>query len=112
MSYDIDIEHQSIDIARAAGELETEVGNYTYNCGRMFATATGEDKWISDLDGMLCKDALPLITKAVENMEKDPETYRAMNPENGWGNYDSFLKYVRKFRDACAKYPDSKVVVS
>lgn len=112
MSYDIDIEHHTIEIARAAGGLETEVGNYTYNCGKMFAAATGTDQWLSDLNGMTCKSAWLIVSRAVDEMEEHPDKYRAMNPENGWGDFDSFLKYVKKLKDACEKYPESKVVVS
>lgn len=111
MSYDIDIEHQSIKVAREAGGLETEIGNYTYNCGSMFREASG-GKGLSDLNGMNCKQAGYIVDFVLDNFAKDPEKYRAMNPENGWGNFDSFREYIQKLGDACKKYPHSRVVVS
>jgi len=32
----------------------------------------------------------------VENLKANPEKYRAMNPENGWGSYDSLCKKWRE----------------
>lgn len=35
----------------------------------------------------------------LDALEADPEQYRAMNPENGWGSYDSLLGVLREMRD-------------
>ena len=44
--------------------------------------------WIYHLHGELVADTLPKFQAMVDNLEANPEKYRAMNPENGWGDYD------------------------
>jgi hypothetical protein len=38
-------------------------------------------------------------------MEADPEKYRAMNPENRWGDYEGAMGYLRRLAEACAANP-------
>lgn len=87
MSYDISL---VIDTGKEEREV-VEIGNYTYNCSKMFVIASEVDKSLSDLHNMSCIEAEPIIAKAVENMQKDPVKYKAMNPENGWGSYETFF---------------------
>lgn len=42
----------------------------------------------------------------------DPETYKAFNPENGWGDYDGLVKFVQDYLNACVQYPDADIEVS
>jgi hypothetical protein len=41
-----------------------------------------------------------------------PDRFKAFNPENGWGNYDNLVRFVRNYLDACKAYPDATVRVS
>ena len=45
-------------------------------------------------------------------MEADPETYRAMNPPNGWGDYEGALAYLRRLAEACATHSKCTINVS
>ena len=106
MSYDI-----SLYINTGIEERKVvEVGNYTYNCCGMFTDASAGTA-ISDLDGEECWKIEPMLASAVENLQKNPNKYRAMNPENGWGDYDSFLLYVEKLLRECRQNPKCKIVV-
>lgn len=102
-----------LDIDTGADEPATvvEIGNYTSNVSRMWFEALG-GKSLSDLHGRSAVEALPALDKAVTAMETDPEKYKAMNPPNGWGNYDGALDYLRRLRDGCAQHPKTVVHVS
>lgn len=82
MGWDIVIEVNGI-------RFEDASWNYTHNCNPMMREA-GYD-WIYHLHGELVADTLPKFQAMVENLEANPEKYRAMNPKNGWGNYDSLV---------------------
>lgn len=84
---------------------------YTYNVSPMFYDAMGGEG-IRGLDGKLGRDALPLLRSAIEKMAGNPEKYRAMNPENGWGNYDGALRLLRDLLEWCESAPLATLVVS
>lgn len=50
---------------------------------------------------------LPTLQRAIDRMLQDPDIYTALNPENGWGDYDGALKTLIKLRDAIARNPDA-----
>jgi len=45
-------------------------------------------------------------------LESDPERFKALNPSNGWGSYESLVEFVRKYLAACEKYPQARIKVS
>ena len=87
-----------------------DVGNYTYNVGKMYRDALGFS--YSDFNGMLAKDAIQILKIAIEKMEKNPKYYETMNPENNWGNYNGALKYLKSLYVACKDNPLCKIVVT
>lgn len=108
MSYDISLMiNTSIEDKEVA-----EIGNYTYNCSKMFVIASECDKSLGDLHEMSCKDAEAIVAKAVENMQKAPAKYKAMNPENGWGSYETFLPFIEKLLREIRANPNGKIDVS
>lgn len=80
--------------------------NYTSNCSRMWCTA-GVD--LHDLEGMSASEAAPRLEAAIEEMRTNPGKYKAMNPENGWGDYDSALQFLNDIRNACRLHPKTTV---
>lgn len=107
MSYDISL---VIDTGKEEREI-LEIGNYTYNCGSMFAKATEKQYSLSDLNGMNCKEVAKIINFAIINMRSNPEKYKKLNPENGWGDYTSFLEYVEKIEKGCLENPKCNLLV-
>lgn len=101
MSYDVYLE--------AMREVDVFWQNYTSNCAPMWEAA-GVD--LPALTGTSAADAIPCLRDAVAAMEADPERFRAMNPENGWGRYESALEFLRSIRDACVENPDGRIRVS
>jgi hypothetical protein len=47
--------------------------------------------WVYSLSGQKVIDTLPKFRSMLENLKADPDTYRAMNPSNGWGDYDRLV---------------------
>lgn len=95
--------------------------NYTHNCNGManavldenyeqrptFEEVFGHDhvSWWRRLDGLSGPEGAKLLDRIIRGLEADPARFRAMNPSNGWGDYDSFLKELRSMRDAVPEWP-------
>lgn len=86
--------------------------NYTYNVSSMYydEDVFGESG-IAKLDGMSGKEAISVITKALNGLHSDPNKFRAMNPENGWGSYKGALKVVCELLDWCIDEPNATIRV-
>ncbi|MEU9208502.1 hypothetical protein AB0D27_11245 [Streptomyces sp. NPDC048415] len=87
-----------------------DVGNYTSNVAPMWADALGCS--LSDLKEKSASAALGDLRRAVAAMEADRARYEAMNPPNGWGNYEGALDYLRRLRDACVSHPKATIHIS
>lgn len=94
--------------ATHATEREDEL-NVTYNLSGMLREA-GFVGW----RGIVGKPAPKVgrhILAVLDRMARDPQKWRAMNPENGWGDYDRCLQgrmraWAQRCRDAG---PDDKI---
>jgi hypothetical protein len=92
--------------------------NYTHNCNGMANAVLYEDwdeatttwnevfhpspdkpSWWRVLNGMSGHDGAMVLTRIIKGLEAEPARFRAMNPDNGWGDYDSFLKVLTDMRD-------------
>lgn len=87
--------------------------NYTHNTNPMVnhalehaLDAAAPESWWKRLDGMSGAEGHFLLRCIVEQLEADADHYRAMNPENGWGDYDSLVKVLSDMRDQCATETD------
>lgn len=58
---------------------------------------------------MNAEKAGKIIKEGIEKLEADPEHFRAMNPPNGWGSYDTLLPVLREIRDACFEHPLAEI---
>lgn len=57
-------------------------------------------------------DIIPVLEMGLGNLETHPDIYKKLNPDNGWGSYESLVEFVREYLEACKKYPDAKLEVS
>lgn len=105
MSYDVCV---LVDTG-AGEELRGEDRNYTYNVSGMFRKAGIES--LNDLEGKKCSDLIPMLSKAADAMKADPEAYRAMNPSNGWGNYEGALEFLCWILEQCQRHPKATLHV-
>ena len=96
--------------------------NYTHNTNRMLAAAyesvTGEQTedcdhpllgpaigptWYKRLDGMTAAESIAYLGQIIEGLRRDPDRYREMNPENGWGDYAGILRVLEAMRHAAVE---------
>jgi len=85
--------------------------NYTHNCNVM-ASEAGIYKhlWRPDELGITkAHELIEPLTQGLLLMRRDPERFEALNPENGWGSYMSFVPWVQGYLNACIEYPDADV---
>lgn len=99
------------------GHEEHEAG-YTHNTNRMIKCALlvipgmqiplgaeivlgkREPIWYDRLNGMSGEDGAKFLDAIISEFEAFPDYYRRMNPENGWGDFDSLLGVLKGMRDA------------
>lgn len=88
-----------------------EVGNYTSNVSPMWTKALGQN--LGDLIDAIPDARIlgPLIGMGIATMRGSADELRAMNPANGWGDYDGALAYLEKLLLGCRLHPDAKVEV-
>jgi len=55
------------------------------------------------------KDLIPLLKKGLSKLVEEPAAFRKLNPENGWGNYEMFLKFCTEYLEGCQRFPDSYI---
>jgi hypothetical protein len=54
---------------------------------------------------------LPL-EKGIEELTVNPKKYNALNPPNGWGDYDVFVDFCKSVLHKCREYPDAVIEAS
>ena len=108
MSYDISL------VIDTGGLAPATIGgadfwNYTSNCARMWRLA-GAD--LAEFDGKTAGACLIVLEAAVMTMKRDPLPYLALNPDNGWGSYDTLLPALDELAAMFRAHPKATVVVS
>jgi hypothetical protein len=99
MSADLWIVEASCEVCGRHDPSEAEV-NITYNLTPMLKEA-GFVGW-SALRNLPARVAGHHILAVLDGMATDPERWRAMNPDNKWGDYDKCLQgRLRAFAEAC-----------
>lgn len=78
--------------------------NVTYNLTPMFREAGLFPAVHSDLYAAPCSEVAGVADAALRRLEADPERFRALNPPNGWGNYEGAVEFVRHLRDLCSSW--------
>ncbi len=63
------------------------------------------------LHGAPCVEAAGVIAAALRRMADDPAPYRAMNPANGWGSFDSAVEDLLWLLEQCSRHPEATVYV-
>jgi len=88
--------------------------NITHNLGAM-ADEGGfyEALWRPEEVGITqAKQLIPILRKAIADMEDNPARFEKHNAPNGWGLYEHFLPWLRKYLEACLQYPEAVISVS
>ena len=83
--------------------------NYTWNIGPMLHAVGCNPRDWNQRKGL---SVAAMLADALALLEADPEKFRAMNPENEWGSYDSMLEeWLWPLHTACRKWPHATVWV-
>lgn len=88
--------------------------NITHNLGTM-ADKAGIYEYLWRPDEINVTKAAQLIqplAKGLSDLEASPEKFKAYNPENGWGDYEGLVRFVRNYLDACTIYPNADIHIS
>lgn len=100
MSWDL-----SIDDADEWQCCCTHEWNYTHNCNQMIRDAGFGPEWPYDLNGMTCHEVERRLRIVLRAFEADPARFRAMDPENGWGSFDTLRPVLREIATVCRAHP-------
>ena len=92
-------------------EEVADCGDMTWNVSPMYYDAFDLEHGIRGLDGMTGEEASKHLVVAISKMVSDPDKYKAMNPENGWGCYGGALEFLITIRKSCDDNPKATVVV-
>ena len=82
--------------------------NYTHNTNPMIRAA-GFTEWPYELDGMPAGAFAWKLGVAIAALQRDPDAFRAMNPENYWGDYDTLLAVLREIFNDYRRLPSATV---
>jgi hypothetical protein len=94
-----------------ADEREVFGWNITHNLSKM-ASEAGIYKHLWRPEELGVKKAEQLIeplTSGLFLLLNEPDRFKAFNPENGWGNYEGLVEFVRMYLNACKEYPEAEV---
>lgn len=101
----------SWDVWLKCDSCNNEIGawNYTHNINPMIraaADAAGVDSSIWPYEWKLPgPEGAYWLDQVIKELEARPGAYTAMNPENGWGSYETLLPVLREMRDAVPESP-------
>jgi hypothetical protein len=88
--------------------------NITHNLNRM-AEAAGVYKvlWRPEENEIKCaRDLIKPLSEGLRLLHSDPERFKKLNPDNGWGDYEGLVSFVQSYLYACVLYPDAEPKVS
>lgn len=88
--------------------------NITHNLSAMAREAgVYEPLWRPDEIGISKAAQLVEPLKAgLEKLRSEPDRFKALNPKNGWGDYEGLVNFVADYLAACERHPDAEVRVS
>ena len=89
--------------------------NITHNLGKMAdAVVLGNGHtlyqvlWRPDEHGWTkASDIAEMLDEGWNILLSDPEKFKKLNPENGWGNYNGLCDFTYKYRNACWNNPNA-----
>ncbi|PZR93572.1 MAG: hypothetical protein DI537_10685 [Stutzerimonas stutzeri] len=85
--------------------------NITHNLNKM-ATAAGiyQQLWRPEEIGIThARQLIEPLEEGVKRLRSDPAHFKAFNPPNGWGTYESLIEFVDAYILACKAFPNAEV---
>lgn len=85
-------------------KTESHDFSFTHNTNKMIHSAMEWDSdhkpWFDVLHGLTAWAGAIFLQTIIKQLEKNPAKFRAMNPANGWGDFDSLLGVLRDMHQA------------
>lgn len=102
---------------RFTGDSETDIvyhDNITHNLAIMARSADiFEPLWApSELGITKAEQLIEPLEAGLIKLCENPEQFRALNPDNGWGDYAGLVQFVSDYLTACQKNKSARVEVS
>lgn len=88
------------DSTRACRAYDRDTKQWT-----SYPNGHGTVTWWDHLDGMTGPEGAQYLDTIVNGLRADPDRFRAMNPANGWGNYDDLVDVLSRMRDSVPEWP-------
>lgn len=88
--------------------------NITHNLGKM-AELAGIYKHLwrpEELGISKANELIVPLCNGLKLLKSDPDKFKELNPENGWGDYDGLVRFITEYIEACERYPDADIKVS
>src|SRR3990167_2743285 len=96
------------DLGAGPVEIEEVANGFTWNLAPMLEKALQVEGFRA-LDGREASVVCGIVCAGIQHMKADPGTYHALNPPNGWGNYEICLEVLEKLVGACERAPRAVV---
>ena len=108
--------HEPVAVLQDENETTTTevyTANITHNLGKMAGEAgIYKHLWRPDEIGVTkAGQLIEPLEKGLELLKAEPERFKTLNPENGWGSYDGFVPWVEAYLNACRQWPEADVSV-
>ena len=55
---------------------------------------------------------IELVKDGIKKLEKDPEYFRQFDAKNGWGTYNQFIPWLKRYLEGLEENPDSIIEIS
>lgn len=91
--------------------VEKYSANYTHNVTPMWNLA-GVYAALYMSEGMSANYILPTLRAGLADMKMCPDKYKALDPANGWGSYETAVPWLEELIAACEENPESIIGVS
>ena len=94
--------------------------NITHNLGKMAAEVKLDNGlnlyqvlWRPEEHGLtVASQIVNLLDEGWKKLQMNPDKFKSLNPENGWGDYTGLCDFVFDYRKACLENPNSKIEIS
>lgn len=82
--------------------------NITHNVAPMWVKAGVYDA-LYNSEGKQAREIIETLSSGENNMLANSAEYIALNPSNGWGNYNGALDFLQGVLAACKEYPKATI---
>jgi hypothetical protein len=69
----------------------------------LFKEKTDRPRGLRVLSGRKVGDSIAMLEAALRRIEDDPEPFKRLEPDNGWGTIETAISVFKRMRDAAQK---------